>query len=392
MPDIVELTIAALDRHKRNLGYYKVADEIFYHKISALLSAKQKNTRPTWHFHDEVYRKQDWTKDITESLNDVYRRRAKQLREKYDYLVLSFSGGSDSWTALKAFIDSNTYLDEIFVRWPLKATQGRYQANTQDLHPSNILSEWDFTVLPMLKEIEKIIPQTKITIYDWSDDLIDMEICDDHWSMIDDYLNPGYVPKIRKYSDNEQKIIDAGKVSAMIFGQDKPQMFYKDHGIYCFFLDKLANRRIPGHNRVSELFYWTPDMPEITINQSRRIFRFLESNTQYLGLIDKSNPYHPNDKFVWDQIVRPIIYPDYCRMRTFQAKKSGHSIYDEIDDWMLEHSNLRFMQSWLSGVNNVLQSIGDSFLDRRDGDVTGLNGFVDGVYFLGKIHPISLGQ
>lgn len=381
------INIDVLDQRKTPLGYYQVEGEIFYHKLSALLRAKEKRTRPTWHFHDEIYRQQNWLVDQEESLETVYQRRAQQLRDRYDYLVLSFSGGSDSWTALKAFIDSKTHIDEIFVRWPLRATQGNYIPNTQDLHPSNILSEWDFTLRPMLQEIEKIIPETKIVIYDWSDDLTGIEIHDDHWNMIDDYLNPGYVPKIRNISLQEQKIADLGRGSAMIFGQDKPQLFYKDHGVYCFFLDKLANRRIPGHNRTSELFYWTPDMPEITVNQARRIFRFLEQNTQYLQWIDKSKPYHPDDKFIWDQIIRPIIYPDYCAMRTFQAKKSGHSIYDEIDDWMLKHQGLRFFQSWESGVRNVLQSIGDGFVDRRDGKITGLNGFIDGIYFLGNIYP-----
>lgn len=381
------MNTTVLNQYKTSLGYYKVQDLVFYHKLSALLEARRRNVRPTWHFHHEVYSKQNWTQDQPEPLNLLYQRRARQLREKYDYLVLSFSGGSDSWTALKAFVDSGTHLDEIFVRWPLKATQGRYRANTQDLHPSNILSEWDFTVLPMLKEIEKIIPATKIVIYDWSDDLLNIEICDDHWNLIDDYLNPGYVPKIRNISDAEQRIVDLGRRSAMIFGQDKPQLFYKDQGVYCFFLDKLANRRIPGSNRVSELFYWTPDMPEITVNQARRIFRYLEANPQHLHWIDKSQPYRPENKYIWDQLIRPIIYKDYCKLNTFQAKKSGHSIYDEIDNWMLAHRDLNFFQSWQSGVNNVLASVGPEFLDSRDGDITGLNGFIDGVYYLGKITP-----
>lgn len=376
----------AIDQRQNTNGHYKVQNKIFYHKLSALLEAKQKNVRPTWHFHREVYEKLNWVQDTDISLEFLYQQRARQLRQKYDYLTLSFSGGSDSWTALKAFIDSNTFLDQIFVRWPLAATKGKYTPNTKNLHPSNILSEWDFTLLPMLTEISKIIPKTKIEIHDWSDDLINFEICDDHWLWYNDYLNPGYLSKIKYIGVSEQKILDRGKSSAMIFGDDKPQLYAKDNAVYCYFLDKLASKRMPpGDYRTSELFYWSPDVPEITLTQSRKIFNFLKKNPQHLSYIDKSQPYRPETKYIWDQLVRPIIYPEYCSMKTFQAKKSGYNIYDEIDGWMLEHKNLNFFKSWESGINNVLSSVGNEYIEYRNNVVSGLSGFIDGDYFLGTI-------
>ena len=122
-------------------GYYQVGDSIFDLKIPALLAASRAGISPTWHYHHDVYQKQDWTGPIKSSLDEIYQKRAKQLRSKYDYIVLSFSGGSDSWTVLDAFRSSNTHLDEVFVRWPKKATENLYSVDASNKHPSNILRD-----------------------------------------------------------------------------------------------------------------------------------------------------------------------------------------------------------------------------------------------------------
>ena len=178
--------------HQNNFlyGYYQVGAEIYTHKISALMSSSKGNNSPEWHFHNDVYEKLNWQADSKFTLNELYQARAKQLREKYDYLVLSFSGGSDSWTALQAFIDSGTHLDEIFVRWPMSATCGKYAVNT-NTHASNILSEWTLTIQPMLAKYQNLLSNTKITVHDWSSDLLNNELSDQDWMLTQDYLNPG---------------------------------------------------------------------------------------------------------------------------------------------------------------------------------------------------------
>jgi hypothetical protein len=57
----------------------------------------------------------DWSKELDCSLQETYRRRAQQIRDMYDYVVLYFSGGSDSITALNAFVNNNIHIDEVVV-------------------------------------------------------------------------------------------------------------------------------------------------------------------------------------------------------------------------------------------------------------------------------------
>jgi hypothetical protein len=369
-------------------GHYRVGSEIYTHKISALIEAsKLTNHVPQWDFHDHVYSQLNWQEDLGESLDQVYQRRARQLREKYDYLVLSFSGGSDSWTVLQAFIDSGTHLDEIFVRWPLAATHGKYSVS-KTTNASNILSEWELTIRPMLDQYQKIIPRTKITIHDWSNELLSGEVTDQDWMLTHDYLNPGSFLKYQAISRTELAAINAGKKTAVIFGTDKPQLCYKNGQVYCYFLDKLANSHAYStFDRVSELFYWSPDMPEITHIQSRALYNYIKTNSQILSLIDWSIPYSSERKYLWDAVSRSIIYKKYSQLSVFQANKPHSNVLNEVDAWMTDLKDFRYIQSWKSGLKNVLNSVDPKFIEQKNDEVTGFIGFISGNYCLG---PASL--
>ena len=87
-------------------GYYQVGSEIFNNKLEALYHASKNKQRPRWVFHDDVYGKFDWTTRPLLGLKEVYRARAQQLRDKYDYMSISFSGGADSWNTLNSFLSN----------------------------------------------------------------------------------------------------------------------------------------------------------------------------------------------------------------------------------------------------------------------------------------------
>ena len=380
---------------KYQYGFYRVGAEIITHKASALVRAKQLGVSVTWHFHNEVYSKLNWEQDFPISLNFIYQARARQLREKYEYLVLSFSGGSDSWTILKAFVDSNTHLDEVFVRWPVNATYKKYNIGINN--KENIVFEWELTILPMLNKYKDLLPHTKFTIHDWSDSILTTELTDDDWLTVNDYMNPGVFFKINAMGDGELDAMIAGKKTAHIYGADKPQIWYKNDKVYCYFLDKFAHGRagsrhgnsqhLTSVNRTSELFYWTPDFPELVLAQSREIFRYLQSNPVALQLIDQSIPYSRERKNSWDILVRDIIYNDYTKLNTFQAKKPTSSVMNENDAFLFEVPNLKLLQSWEYGLKNVFASVDEQYIQKRNGVADGFTGFIDGMYCLGTISP-----
>jgi hypothetical protein len=163
--------------HKDRLGYYLVGEKKFYNKTLALLES-YRTTRldPIWVFNNDVYSSIDWSIPITEDLSSIYRRRAQQLREQYDYLVLYFSGGADSINILHAFIDNNIFLDEIVMQIPelVEST-----LNTDDLSNGNIHSEIKYAAVPHLNRFSSQLTGTVVKYQDYSKNLIKLLEKDD---------------------------------------------------------------------------------------------------------------------------------------------------------------------------------------------------------------------
>ena len=97
---------------KDKFGFYQVGKLKFYSKFDAADLAARTNQSISWNFNDEVFGLYDWSTEPVASLPDLYRARAQQLRDQYDYLVLWYSGGADCDNILDTFVDNNIRLDE----------------------------------------------------------------------------------------------------------------------------------------------------------------------------------------------------------------------------------------------------------------------------------------
>ena len=107
----------------KKLGYYTVGDVEFDSKIKACIYAQTNNQDVVWHFNNEIFEKYSWHIEPEKSLDELYDLRARQLRESYDYIMLSFSGGSDSNQIAESFMRQGLLIDEIIVNTMEKANQ-----------------------------------------------------------------------------------------------------------------------------------------------------------------------------------------------------------------------------------------------------------------------------
>jgi hypothetical protein len=105
-----ELTRAFSYSYK-TMPYYDVNGKIFNNKYLALTYA---NTVKDIKFNAWDNYFTDLSEPI-ENINTLIKRRAEQLRDSYKYIRLHYSGGVDSYTALKCFTDNNIPLDEILI-------------------------------------------------------------------------------------------------------------------------------------------------------------------------------------------------------------------------------------------------------------------------------------
>ena len=100
------------------LGYYLVGWKKFYNKTLALMESKKTGYEVTWSFNENIYGSIDWSIPIETPLFEIYKQRAQQLRDKYDYLMLYYSGGADSGAILRTFVENNIFIDEIVMQLP----------------------------------------------------------------------------------------------------------------------------------------------------------------------------------------------------------------------------------------------------------------------------------
>jgi len=97
--------------------YYKVGDKKFYNNFLAYYESFKTNKKISFHLHEELYDSLDWEVEPQESFEMLMDNHAFHLRQKYDYLILNWSGGTDSHTIYNVFKRNNIHLDEICVKY-----------------------------------------------------------------------------------------------------------------------------------------------------------------------------------------------------------------------------------------------------------------------------------
>jgi len=312
-------------------GYYQVGTKKYTNKIFAAIDATETKQDMTWHFHDDIFSS---IKPIgVPNIKALYKERAQQLRDKYDYLILYFSGGSDSWTVLNSFLENNIKLDHIFVKWPMKAMdKGFYKPNAMDKSAFNFASEWDLVIKKDLDWLAQYHPEIKIEIGDWLDNLKQDYFNDDLFTNAVHHHFMTNLLRVPCGSQTEKELVDQGKKVGSIYGVDKPVILENDKKCYFFFKDgAVTTCPIRKENPYgTEYFYWTPDMPQIAVEQAYKVFQWYKNNKEQRNIII-SNRNAP-EKWKWSEekvsknfetsanIIRSIVYPDWD-LRKFQADK-----------------------------------------------------------------------
>ncbi len=319
--------------YDKKFGYYRVNlhDKLFFEtssKLEALEVANRSGGYIHWDFNDEYYSAFDWTEPVTESINELYAQRAQQLREKYDHIVLLYSGGYDSANILKTFMNNDIHIDCI-------ATF--YSSLDQDNLVDNALNiEWAVQTWPKLQKILPRIPQTEFARVDLSElslDSIDQSYGDYLYKLCygiapNNLARPHLLNKLnKKYQDTN---------TCILYGVDKPRLRYQN-GCFIFnFYDAMTAQASPHDSDTPhEWFYWTPDMPKIAIKQAQIVKHYWQ--WAYKNLLE-----HPKNKnnqqlgILLDQehiAVQKLIYP-YCADELCLTFRPLNPMIGSRDQWV----------------------------------------------------------
>lgn len=379
------------------LGFYQVGNDRYYTKVMALMEATKRNQFPEWNFNRQVFDNLNWLQEPATDLRELYRLRAKQLREQYDYIRLEFSGGGDSTTVLYSFIHNNIHIDEIVFRYPKTGDKGAAEADPFNTKCENTLSEWELAAKPILQWVATNLPQTKITFHDYSEDLVNNKL-DDTWVFrTKDYAQPSHAFKHDTVSLKDHRLAaDSGKKICILYGVDKPKMCIKDKKWYAYFIDFQANHAntvVYEYTNINiEYFYWTPDLPEILLKQAHMIKNWfsLPSNKFLQHLVRWPN-HSVTQRTTYEHVIKPLIYPDY-NPATFQVSKPSNNFYAEMDFWFFKNfTETTAYKNWQAGLQLITNNIDKKYFNLEQGREVGFVGFISPFYYLGEADYESTG-
>lgn len=318
-------------------GYYTAGpfNHITRSKLEAIEWCMPHRSWPTWHFHDEVFASYNWTQEPSQSLEELYQQRARQLRERYDYLILTYSGGYDSHNMLMSFLSQGIVPDEIL---------NFYHSYQEDV---NIMGyEWHIQTKPRLNKIKEKFPNIKIRRIDLTPSLIDYiqnpTAEQDIYSSLGRYaVRPNTFvrcnithtyPEYLKYKHQGQSL-------RILQGVDKPRLRYH-HNRFIFNFYDFANSEssITPESDDHEWFYWSPESAKILIKQAHIVKRF------------------------WEQHLADLS--------TMQCR------YDDKLGWVLQHNNdlvCKLLYPWHDNAIYLTENASDGFVGSRDRQVLAAN-------------------
>jgi hypothetical protein len=368
------------------LGYYLVDGIKFDSKIKAALHSVKIKKKMSWHFNDEVFDKFDWSVEPNETLDQLYDQRARSLREKYDYIMLSYSGGADSHNILMSFIRQGLFIDEIVVNTMNKATEKFTEVNAQNKENKNAAAEYQLQTFPRLKEVENLIPNTKITVLDLSDHLFDFLNKTGDGSWVLDKKEQVNIAGATRFNyihfDEIRKQFDKDKKIALILGVEKPRTYIKDGIFYMAFQDRAANivtvaEHIRDYTNSSvEFFYWSPEGTRIICKQVHVIKKWLEAFPEKQSLWEWGGQFSPTTfRLVHERILRTLIYSTWNN-EWYQADKAVKDWYSEFDAWFYEgFADTNAFHVWKDGLNYLEASLGPYIKKDEQGNADGLQSF-----------------
>jgi hypothetical protein len=372
-------------------GYYQVDDKYYHCKINALLEASRTKKNVSWNFNYNIYSEQANRARLNVHLDILYRERARQLREQYDYLIIAFSGGADSDTVLKTFLDNNIKIDEVWVDWHhIAIEKSGYKLNFSK-DPSNMPSEWFLVIKPELDKLRISHPEIKIRITDSVTDVYTPLDTKNSRSLVNDLSSVG--GNIRRNNlDHYVKSISNGKNVAVVMGMDKliPYSNEKEYGI--IFSDGATCWKSSGFEQgdcILEYFYWSPDFPEIVTEQGHLVWDHLLVNPEFTKIrmaacvngVDSTD----RDK-VFDNIIKKICYPkwDFSKHQVNKGKFHAGTTYSYLHKWKNE-SLYQANESLLTSYFNIID---DRFIDPHNTSVKELKFFYN-FHKLGNMPSIN---
>jgi hypothetical protein len=374
-------TLDHCDLTPDKFGYYLVGNAKTYSKLEALEIQKVTGDFPQWNFNNEIYQIQDWTQEPSTTLWELYKQRAVQIRNSYDYVVLFYSGGSDSQNMLSAWMASGLKIDEIATQWNVAGTGSRSTFWN---------GEVDRVALPWIQQLKNQGLEFNFRLLDISADtqnVIEFHAHDYAYHANTNLSPNNYAKNMWRHQITEYKqIIESGKKLCFVWGSEKPFLLW-DGRHYCVFQDIIDNCVNPYTQRqyhqgwYDELFYWAPELPQIVIKQVHVLKNFCQTNLDPANFQDTftRHGYNPHiKKWLREDVVKTLLYP-YWDTSTYVDGKPPSMVLSWRDNWLFASTQGQQYRDYLQSLKQQLDL---TWLNDVDHISKGLKNCISPHYYL----------
>jgi hypothetical protein len=143
----------------------------------------------------------------------------------------------------------------------------------------------------------------------------------------------------------------------------------QDKNLYAYFSDNIGGVSSDPSRNI-ELFYWTPDFPEISVLQTHYLKDYFKENAKLIKD-------HQEYREIYQQVCCPNYNPD-----TFQVGKAYGSLHWKSDAWIRKY-NPNYYQSWRWVTGQFLNSVDDQYKHKiHNNFVVGIKLFVSPFYLI----------
>lgn len=359
-----------------HFGFYEIGPYKTYSKLDAIEVSAKTGIDLRWNFNNAVFQQFDWKAEPPGDISFWYAERARQIREKYDYIVLFYSGGADSWNMLKAFVDNNIFVDEIAHYIVYDGT-----SLSLDIDFNQEVKVSSYPTVKKLIETNPTYKNTKHRVLDGGTNLIKKVTTADSEDYFYNEANTMFSVWGTTFSDMREtlpdyrELIEKKKSVCFVWGYEKPKVVQGSDSKYKIQFSECAAGMIakPRHQfdnsqcEFNEAFYWSPDLPELISKQAHLIKRYIENCD--VSIVDNyflQNDDEPtfdyciqfkrgNKKYrITNHAVHRLIYPGWDT-NTISCGKPISPLLSFKDAWWLKD---QAQASWyLNGVARLRQHI-----------------------------------
>jgi hypothetical protein len=351
------------DNNLKDYGFYEVGVNRYHNKIQAILDSQLLGKPVRWNYLDEEYDHYDWTQEPTESLPELYAQRAQHLRENYDYLVLHFSGGSDSAQIIETFIDNHIHLDEVLIRGSFDQVErlapGVFSA--QDNYAECLVQS-----IPLAQWVkDNHMPHLRITLSETSNLIHDYFDRTPNWmEHSGGILTPHFHTKgtPESMAPHYRDLTERGLRVAHIYGADKPRLFRHKNMFYTQWQDTsimsfntVRDTDSPNPQYI-ECFYWGTNAVKLQIKQLHTIKNYVKAHNLPDMMFDPKKAIESGQTPTvagrsTDNFIASLVYHRTLPLLSEHLKPVATTVIKDMDAWFAQDPNSQAFQNYKKGID-----------------------------------------